>query len=125
MRTILGCALAVAVAFAGGAGADDKGGKIDAKKLVGKWEPKEQKKEAKMTIEFTKDGKLAITAAGGGKEFKIDGTYKLDGDQLAMQMKLGENEVKETVTITKLTDDEMEGKGKDGKVEAFKRVKAK
>jgi len=125
MRTILGCALAVAVALAGGAGADDKGGKIDAKKLVGKWEPKEQKKDARITIEFTKDGKMNITAARDGKEDKVVGSYKLEGDQLAIHLKVGEKEAKDTVTVTKLTDDEWEGKGKDGKLESFKRVKAK
>lgn len=123
MRIILGCA--VAVSLAGGAGADDKDTPIDAKKLVGKWEPKEQKKDTKIMIEFAKDGKLNITAARAGKEDKVEGSYKLDGDQLAIHLKVGEKEAKETVTITKLTDDEWEGKGKDGKTEAFKRVKAK
>src|SRR5688572_20814871 len=108
MRALLGCGLAVVLAVVAGATADaqdDK--KIDAKKLVGKWEPKEGKKDAKVTIEFTKDGKMNVAAEGGGKEFKIEGTYKLDGNKLAMTMKFGDQEMKETVTITKLTDTEM------------------
>lgn len=125
MRPIAGVALGLVVAVAAGGPADDKGGKIDAKKLVGKWEPKEQKKDARITIEFTKDGKMNITAARDGKEDKVVGSYKLEGDQLAIHLKVGEKEAKDTVTVTKLTDDEWEGKGKDGKLESFKRVKAK
>ena len=125
MRTLLGLAMVVGLAAAGGAGADDKD-KIDAKKLIGKWEPKEEKKGSKMVIEYTKDGKVVLTADAEGKEFKVEGTYKLTGNKLELALKIGEMEVKDTVTITKLTDDEMEGEsGKGGKKESFKKLKAK
>ena len=118
MRILSGCVLAIVVAFAG---ADDKkDDKIDAKKLVGKWEPK---KDAKFTIEFTKDGKLIVIA---DKDFKIEGTYKLDGNKLEILMKAGENEVKDTILISKLTDDEMEGESQGKKTkDTFKRIKEK
>jgi len=51
---------------------------------------------------------LNITSTGGGKEFKVEGTYTLDGDKLAMNLKFGGSEVNEIVTITKLTDETIE-----------------
>lgn len=121
MRTLLGVAMVLAMAC-GVTAADDK---IDAKKLIGKWEPKTPKKGENMVMEFTKDGKLILSGEGGGKDLKIEGTYKLEGDKLSFKMKFGEATVDETVTITKLTDEELEGKDKDGKTETFKKVKGK
>jgi uncharacterized protein (TIGR03066 family) len=58
MRLILGCvAMLLVVAVAP---ADDKTEKIDAKKLVCKWEPT-GKDKGKGVIEFTKDGKFTFT----------------------------------------------------------------
>ncbi|HXD88511.1 MAG TPA: TIGR03066 family protein [Urbifossiella sp.] len=100
MRYAIGGVLLLALASA--AAAEEK---IDAKKLLGKWERKDSKKETAFIVEFAKDGKLIVTS---GKDFKTDGTYKLDKDKLTIQLKIGENEVKDTVTITKLTDTELE-----------------
>ncbi|MBP3955258.1 TIGR03066 family protein [Gemmata sp. G18] len=122
MRTLLGLGIVLAV-VCGANAADEK--KLDEKKLVGKWEPVKPKKGEAMVMEFTKDGKLTVTGDMGGKEVKIEGTYKLDGDKLTFALKFMDLDIKETVTLTKLTDDEMEGKDKDGKVESFKKVKAK
>lgn len=121
MRTLIGLGLVLALTC-GATAADDK---IDAKKILGKWEPKEPKKGEALMMEFAKDGKLIVTGETGGKDVKIEGTYKLDGDQLTYAVTFMGVDAKETVTITKLTDDEMEGKDKDGKVEAFKKVKSK
>ena len=54
MRIVLGCALVVVMAC-GATAADEK---IDAKKLVGKWEPKEKKEKGNFVVEFQKDGKI-------------------------------------------------------------------
>jgi uncharacterized protein (TIGR03066 family) len=120
MRTLIGVGLILVLAC-GATAADDK---IDGKKLIGKWEPKDKKKGESMTMEFTKDGKLIVVGEMGGKELKIDGTYKLDGEKLSFKIKFMDVEIEETVTLTKLTDDEMEGKNKDGKSETFRKVKA-
>jgi uncharacterized protein (TIGR03066 family) len=123
MRTILGLALVAVMGLVagGGAGADDKDTKIDGKKLIGKWTPKEGKE--KFVVEFTKDGKMTFTG-GGDKELKLDGTYKLDGNKLVMTMKFGDKEEKMTRTITKLTDTELTSKDdKDGKEDTLVRVK--
>lgn len=116
MRMLIGCTMIAMLAFAGSA-ADDK---IDAKKLVGKWEPKDEKKDFKMVLEFAPDGKLTVTADTD----IVTGTWKLDGKKLSLLLKSGENEIKDTVTITKLTDDELIGESETKKSkETFKRVK--
>lgn len=125
MRLILGLALVAVLGLVATTGATAGQDKIDGKKLIGKWTPKDEAKAGKMVAEFTKDGKLIISGDLGGKELKIDGTYKLDGNKLTMTLKIGDKEQSETVTITKLTDDVMEGEDKGGKKEAFTRVKSK
>ena len=100
MRIAIGCVLAFHLIAGASLAADDK---IDPKKLVGKWQPK----DAKLRIELTADGKLAVVAKEGDKEFTSAGTWKLDGAKLAMTLQAGENETRETMTILKLTDDEL------------------
>jgi uncharacterized protein (TIGR03066 family) len=119
MRVFLGCTLAVLIAGVGLA-ADEK---IDAKKLVGKWEPKKKNENGSFVIEFTKDGKLTFTASGGGKEVKGDGTYKLDGNKLEMTTKFGDMERKMTRTINKLTDTELVSTDEKGKEDTLVRIK--
>jgi len=122
MRTVIGAI--VVLSFAGFVTAQEKKDeKIDGKKLIGKWAPADEK--APVTIEFTDKGKMTLSIDIGGKSEKIEGTYKLDGDKLEMVMSFGGKEMKETVVISKLTDDEMVGKDSKGKEEKFKRVKAK
>jgi uncharacterized protein (TIGR03066 family) len=122
MRAILGCGLAVALAVAAGAPAQDtKGEKIDGKKLIGKWQPAGQKE--KVTIEFTKDGKLYLTAEIAGKPEKLEGTYKLDGNKLTVGVKGGDKDQNETMTVTRLTDDELVTEDSKGKKETLKKVK--
>ncbi len=122
MRALIGAI--VVLGFAGFAAAQDKKDEtIDAKKLIGKWAPVDDK--APVTIEFTDKGKLTLSIDLGGKAEKIEGTYKLEGDKLQMVMTFGGKEMTETVTISKLTDEEMVGKDSKGKEEKFKRIKAK
>ncbi len=122
MRTLIGFGLVLALTC-GATAANQQ--KLDGKKLVGKWEPATPKKGEQMVMEFTKDGKIVVTGDMGGKEVKIEGTYKLDGDKLSFVLKFMDIEIKETVTITKLTDTEMEGEDKDKKKESFKKVAPK
>jgi uncharacterized protein (TIGR03066 family) len=123
MRVLVGfVAVLLLAAYTGHVAAQEK---IDAKKLIGKWQPADSAKGVDVTLEFTDKGKMIIAIALGDKSEKIEGTYKLTGDQLEMVMSFGGKEQKETVTLTKLTDEEMAGKSKDGKEEKFKRVKAK
>ncbi len=124
MRTLIG--MGAALALACGAAADDKKGeKFDAAKLIGKWEPKDPKKGEEFVLDFARDGKLTVTGTLDGKVQTLSGTYKLDGDKLSFEVKFGAETIKEAITLSKLTDDEIEGKDKEGKVEALRRVKPK
>ncbi len=129
MRALMGAvAVLVLAGLTGSAGAQDKKDKQDKfelKKLIGKWEPSDAIKGASVILEFSEKGKMAISIDLGGKAEKIEGTYKLEGDKLDMMIAIGGKEQKETVTISKLTDEEMIGKDSKGKEEKFKRVKAK
>jgi uncharacterized protein (TIGR03066 family) len=122
MRMILGCvaflALACAVSAAGQA-------KIDPKLLVGKWEPvldKDKKeKPPAMVIEFTADGKLSLSVNDGGKESHVDGTYKLEADKLAVSLKIADKEIKETLTVKKLTTTELVTEDSKQKTETLRK----
>lgn len=98
-----------------------------AKKIVGSWTIDKSSGDLPpgTTIEFTKDGKLAASLKVENQELKIDGTYKIEKDKITVKLKVGDQTVEETATITKLTDEVLEIKDKDNKVDIFKRKKGK
>lgn len=89
--------VAVAVLSAGGCGSGPQS------RIVGKWEAGQA--GAKMTAEFTKDGKATITMFGQ----PVQGTYKLAGDEL--EWTLGGNTTKCKVKVT-ATELELTSEGK-------------
>src|SRR5438105_1659650 len=97
------CALTVA------AGAEEK--KADnAKLLVGSWEVVKADKgtvDVGSIVEFTKDGKMKVTHKKDGKEEVGEGTYKIDGEKFSFALKIGDNDVKKTITIKKISETEM------------------
>lgn len=116
----------VVLAVCGLVAADDKKEeKFDAAKLVGRWEPKEPKKGEAFVLEFTKDGKMIVKGTLDGKPQTLEGGYKLDGAKLSFELRTPNETIKEAVTLLKLTDDELEAREKDGRVEALKRAKVK
>ena len=121
MRTVIGTAVILVLVSASIAAED----KFDVAKLIGKWEEKNPKKDEGMTMEFTKDSKFLIVGTRNGMELKAEGTYKLTDDKLTLEGKVRDQEIKQTITINKLTDDELTGtaEGKDSRT--FKRVKPK
>lgn len=125
MRVILGGMLTLGLVFVAGLSADEKAEKIDGKKLLGKWEPAEVAKGAKVVVEFMKEGKVRVDVEFGGKKDKVEGQYKLDGNKLTVTIAKGGKEDKDTSTITKLTDDELVMKDEKGKSETLKRYKDK
>jgi uncharacterized protein (TIGR03066 family) len=120
MRAIL--ASVAVLALVGFACADDDDDeKIDAKKLIGKWEP--TKAEDKAVLEIKDKGKLVLSVTINEKTQQIEGTYKLDGNKLEVELTFGDNKIKETLTIIKLSDKEMTTKDSKGKEETMKKVK--
>jgi uncharacterized protein (TIGR03066 family) len=124
MRAILGCAVVLGLACAATAGGQAK---IDAKKLVGKWElvPEKDKKDKAVPtlVEFGANAKVSFTIGVAGQEVKVDGTYKLESDKLSVQLKYGDKDIKETLTVKKLTDDELVTEDSKSKTETLKRKK--
>jgi uncharacterized protein (TIGR03066 family) len=110
--------LMVATAGLGSAADDD-----NAKKIVGKWEITKSGSDLPTgsTVEFTKDGKLAAVIKGD--DTKLEGSYKVEKEKLTVKLKVGDQSIEEVVTITKLTDDALELKDKDAKVDVFKKLK--
>lgn len=123
MRAILGCVVVLLLSV--GLTAEDKKTDIDAKKLVGKWEPKDKKEDAKFVIEFTKDGKVKVNISGNGKDFNVEGTYKVEGNKLQTVVKIGDKEQTHTRTISKLTDTELVSSDEKGKEDTLVRIKDK
>ena len=121
MRAILGVGWVLALAC--GAAADDK---IDAKKLVGKWEWTDPAGVVTMTFEYAANGKLVGRYVVNGTPAKFAGTYTLKGDQLTQTVTFEDEkkEVTETRTVTKLTDEVLETELKGQKL-VFKRLKEK
>jgi len=97
-----------------------------AKLIVGKWEVTKADPgtvPAGTLVEFTKDGKMKVTAKKGDAEMTIEGTYKLEKDTFTMTLKVGDEERSQTITVTKISDKEMSTKDKDGKVVELKKSK--
>jgi|SRR5579872_747964 len=122
MRTILGCALAFVLTTA--VRAEDKVENVDAKKIVGKWEPKDAPKDMKVVIEFTKDGKILIST--GKKDEDFGGTYTVDKNLIKVTLKAGTMEIKDVLTVSKQTDTEIIFKSEmKDKTEGLVRIKDK
>lgn len=95
-------------------------------KIIGIWEitkgggdvPKDA------TFEFTKDGKIKMTANINGKPIKMEAAYSISGNKLkTIHSAPGGKKMEETDTIEKLTDTEMILKDAKGKVVEFKKKK--
>ena len=99
--------------------------KIDAKLLLGKWEPEKKPDNAdKVVVEYKKEGKLTVEVEAQGMKLNFEGTYKLDGDKLEVKIDFNGNEQVQNRKITKLTKDEMVTNDDEKKEERkYKRVK--
>lgn len=110
-------AVAALVVFVGAVGAQDK--KFDAAKFVGKWEiSKTETAGLKGAIvEFTKDGKLTVSAEIEGTKREFVGTYSVDGDKLKVTLKPkeGGESNSDMDTIKSVTDDKIVLVDKDKK----------
>jgi len=117
-RFFVATILVLSLALVGTAGGDK------AKKLVGVWEiTKSQTAPPGATAEFTADGKMRLRAKADGKEFKVDGTYKLKDDTIEATLTFEGQTKTDKATIKTLTDKQLIIQDKDGKTDEYKRVK--
>lgn len=122
MKAVFAAALGVVmVVVAGTAQAQDD----NAKKIIGTWIVDKAGGDLPVgsSLEFTKDGKLLAVIKADGMEVKLDGTYKVEKDKLSVKVKIGDQNLEETATIKKLTDEALEIEDKDKKVDVFKKKK--
>ena len=131
MRTAARLLLALAFlapVLATGAPVPKEKEKTNAEKVVGKWKLAkssyggEKDKVDVLIVEFTKDGKMTVSQGEGDDKVAYEGTYKVDGDKLPYKLNIGGGEKAETLTIKKLTDDELSVVDPDSIQEDFKRV---
>ncbi len=81
--------------------------KYDAKLLVGKWEPDTAPPGLKATIEFQKNDKIEINLDYQGKQQKMEGTYKLEGDALTFHFTKDGKDTQRKGKVIKLTNREL------------------
>jgi uncharacterized protein (TIGR03066 family) len=103
-------------------------------KLVGKWITADEKAPQKVTLEFSKDGKIRVTleaefftkgkdkekTTGTSKEV-MEGTYMVDGNKLTVALKRNDEERKGTMTIKTITDKMLITEEEGGRKEEYRR----
>jgi len=120
MRFVLGSVVILAM-MSGLAAADDP---IDAKKLIGKWELTEAKKGQSLTLEFREGKKITVVVGTGANEVKLDGTYNVyENNKMDVVLKFMGEDIKESLIIKKLADDELITEDSKGKTETLKKTK--
>ena len=68
------------------------------------------------TMEFGKEGKLTLALKEEKQVHKADGTYKVDGDKIAITVNWSADKVtKQTLTIKKITQKELSVEDEKGK----------
>lgn len=99
--------------------------KIDAKLLLGKWEPEKKPDNAdKVVVEYKEGGKLSVEVEAQGMKLNFEGTYKVDGNKLEVKIDFNGNEQIQNRKITKLTKDELVTNDDEKKEERkYKKVK--
>jgi uncharacterized protein (TIGR03066 family) len=68
-------------------------------------------------------GKVEITVSDMGSDARTVGKYKLDGDKLSVEMKIGDKDVKDTLTVKKLTEFELTTEDSKKHSDTFRRKK--
>ena len=101
--------------------------KTNKEKIVGNWELVKTEEPLppgiKVVVNFSKDGKMKVTATIRGMTRDQEGTYKVEGDKLHTAQKQGDKEMKETDTIKALDDKQLITVNAKGQKTEFKRAK--
>jgi uncharacterized protein (TIGR03066 family) len=115
----------LALAIPTGVAANDKKTDDFPKLILGKWEITKAggAAPAGTTLEFAKDKKVTMVLKEDDANTKVDGTYTIEKDKITLKFKFGDTDAEEDLTITKLTDEAMELKDKDGGVDVLKKLK--
>ena len=125
MRTLFALVLGgFGFGLCGPAAADEKDKDDNAKKIVGKWEITKAGGDVGpgSTLEFAKDGKLVLVIKDGNEKREVKGSYKITKDKLTITLKTGDDEsFDQTLTIKKLTGDDMELEDMNNGVDVLKK----
>ena len=88
--------------------------------LIGKWKPTAQQGNTESVIEFTRGGKLKMTA----EQFNIDGSYKfIDDHHLELNIKFGNDSQSVKLTVTVTRNELITQEANSPRKEIFKRVR--
>lgn len=101
--------------------------RVEAEKVVGTWKMTlgaQGQTDVNLEIEFQQGGKMTIRQAfRGGQTSVYVGSYRVIGNELPYEVRQNGRVKKETLTIKKLTADELIIVDPDGLKEEFVRVK--
>jgi len=101
--------------------------RADAEKIVGTWKMTLDSRggaDTNLEIEFQQGGKMTIRQVlSNGQSSVYVGTYRVVGNELPYEVKQGTRVKAETLTIKKLTADELVIVDPDGLKEEFSRLK--
>jgi uncharacterized protein (TIGR03066 family) len=92
-------------------------------KLLGVWEMMRDGQPRGITMEFRDDGKVRMTTVIGGRDIKVAGTYEIKGMTIYIKKLIGDEEIKESLKIKRLTDSDLEVVGEGGKTHEFAKEK--
>lgn len=99
-----------------------KADNTNREKIVGTWEIAKSNTGLVGThMEFTRDGKLIMTAKAGDQTIKVEGTYTVDGDKLSIVQAMPGQTVRESTKIRELTDKTLVTVDETGQTEEFKK----
>lgn len=96
-----------------------------AKEIVGTWEITKSSGDAPegTLVEFTAAGEVKVVVKIDNQELKIEGKYSIDKDKLTLELKANDKEVKEELTVKKLTGDDLELEDKTKRLDVLKKKK--
>jgi uncharacterized protein (TIGR03066 family) len=101
--------------------------RAEAEKIVGTWKMTRDSSggtDTNLTLEFTQGGQMTIRQVQmNGQVTEYVGTYRVVGTELPYEVKQGTRVKAETLTIKKLTADELIVVDPEGLKEEFSRVK--
>ena len=120
MKAMKLLAVGVTLCLLGSSAAADEKKTDNAKLAVGTWDVIKSHDGGPPkggVVEFTKDGKIKVSGEQDGMKMNFDGTYKVDGNKLALTFKIGDSEQSVDLTIDKLDEKTFATTSKNGKVE--------